>query len=270
MGGTPLASSSAVSRVLAIALAYAAFVNATGVVLVGLIAGVLPVLGITLSFTILFAIISYACWRQNIWAYLGAGIVSLASAAALSFQPPPTPGIVYILQYPSLRGNESFELFFPYYVALTVAILYGFYGFYSARRQQLIPRQISFPNVVTFVALGAVIGGLLVGGFAANTESNLLTSAGGHADVAIVLGSSDQTNPNFYSPTNFTAMVGQTVTWVNRDSATHTVTSTTGLFVSGNIPPGGSYSFTFTQAGMFQYICTIHPWMKGTIVVTDS
>ena len=268
MAGTPLASSSAVSHVLAIALAYAAFVNATGLVLVGLIAGVLTVLGITLSFTILFAIFSYACWRQKTWAYLGAGIVSLVNAAALSFQPPPTPGIVYILQYPSLTGNESFPLFFPYYVALAVTILSGFYGFYTARRPQLLQSQVSLSKVVTLVALGAIVGGLLVGSVAANTESSLLTSAGGHADITIMLGSSDQTNPNFYSPTNFTATVGQAVTWINRDTASHTVTSTTGLFASGNILPGGSFSFTFAKAGTFQYVCTIHPWMKGTIVVS--
>ena len=255
------------SSILAIASAYAALVNATGAILVGFISGVLPVLGISLFFTTLFAVLSYACWRRKSWAYLSAGVVSLVSGTTLSLLPPPTPGLVYVLQYPSLGGNESFELIFPYYVALAVAIFVGFYGFYAARRPQFDQRLVSGSKVVTFVALGAVIGGLLVGGFAANTESNLLRGAGGHTDITIVLGSSDQTNPNFYSPINFTATVGQTVVWVNRDTATHTVTSTAGLFASGSILPGETFSFTFTRPGTFQYYCTVHPWMKGTIAV---
>jgi len=267
MGNAASGLSTTVSRVLVVAVAYAALVNAYGVIVVGVIAGVLPVLVLELAFTLLFAALGYGCWRKKHWAYLGAGILSLASIGVLSAAPA-APGVVSILQNPTLSGNENFALFFPYYVALATAILYGFYGFYASRRPQLISGQVARASVLTFVALGVLIGGLVVGGFAATTESHLLASAGGPADVTIALGASSSSNPNFYSPPNFAATVGQTVTWVNRDSAIHTVTSTTGLFSSEDMASGATFSFTFTRAGTFQYYCTIHPWMKGTIVVT--
>jgi plastocyanin len=269
MGETSSGLSKAVNRVLVVTVAYAVLVNAYGLIVVGVIESVLPVLVLELIFTLLFAVLGFECWRRKPWAYLGAGILSLASVGVLSAAPA-APGIVSILQNPAPSGNENFAVFFPYYVALATAILYGFYGFYASGRPQLLPGQISRSSVLTFVSLGVLIGGLVVGGFAATTESHLLASAGVPADVTIVLGASSTSNPNFYSPSNFTAKVGQTVTWSNRDSAIHTVTSTTGLFGSGDLAGGGTYSFTFTQPGIFHYYCTIHPWMKGTIVVTGG
>jgi plastocyanin len=260
--------SGVVDRVLVVTLAYATLVNATGVILVGVIAGVLPVLVLELIFTSLFAALAYGCWQRKQWAHLGAGILSLVSVGVLSIAPS-APGVISILQNPVFNGNENFALFFPYYVALATAILYGFFGFYVDRKPQRLIGQISKSSVLTFVALGTLIGGLLVGAFAANTESHLLTSAGGSADVTIVLGASSSSNSNFYSPSNFTAKVGQTVTFVNRDSAIHTVTSTTGIS-SGDMASGATFSFTFTHLGTYQYYCKIHPWMKGFIIVTSG
>ena len=63
--------------------------------------------------------------------------------------------------------------------------------------------------------------------------------------------------------------VGKTVTWVNKDTVTHTVTSdASSLFDSGFMPTGATFQFTFTTAGTYPYYCTVHPFMKGTIVVT--
>ena len=47
----------------------------------------------------------------------------------------------------------------------------------------------------------------------------------------------------------------------------HTVTSDKGLWDSGPIPPGGSYSVTFTQPGTYTYHCNNHKGMTGTIMV---
>ena len=58
---------------------------------------------------------------------------------------------------------------------------------------------------------------------------------------------------------------GTTVIWTNNDSVGHTVTSST--FDSGIIPPGGTYTRTFTQTGNTNYHCTPHPHMTGTINV---
>jgi len=73
-----------------------------------------------------------------------------------------------------------------------------------------------------------------------------------------------------FTPSQISVQKGATVTWTNNDSVAHTVTddlSTVGGPASGNIAPGSTYSFTFDKTGSFQYHCTIHPSMRGTIVV---
>ena len=70
-----------------------------------------------------------------------------------------------------------------------------------------------------------------------------------------------------YVPDSITVSVGDTVTWTNSDSVAHTVTGDNGEFDSGTIEPGGQFSFTFETAGTITYHCTIHPNMKGTVIV---
>ncbi len=70
-----------------------------------------------------------------------------------------------------------------------------------------------------------------------------------------------------FSPGTITVKVGTTVTWTNKDGTTHTVTSDTGAFDSGNLAANGKYSYTFSAAGTYPYHCTIHPYMKGTVIV---
>ena len=73
-----------------------------------------------------------------------------------------------------------------------------------------------------------------------------------------------------FSPSTLNVKVGTTVTWVNKDSTAHDVVSDTGLFNSGNLNNGQSYSYTFNQTGSFPYHCGIHPSMTGTIVVSAT
>jgi plastocyanin len=75
-----------------------------------------------------------------------------------------------------------------------------------------------------------------------------------------------------FMPMNLTVKAGTTVTWVNQDEAEHTIVADSGLFESevlmtANVAPGASFSFTFTEPGTYDYICSIHPAMKGTITV---
>lgn len=73
-----------------------------------------------------------------------------------------------------------------------------------------------------------------------------------------------------FSPATITVPVGTKVTWTNQDPATHTVTSDTGAFDSKNLTTGGTFSFTFSQAGSFAYHCSIHTRMTATILVTAA
>jgi plastocyanin len=72
-----------------------------------------------------------------------------------------------------------------------------------------------------------------------------------------------------FAPASLTIPVGSTVTWTNKDEEPHTVVSSDGTtFHSPGMGTGGTYSFTFPNAGTFTYICSIHPMMHGTVVVT--
>lgn len=72
-----------------------------------------------------------------------------------------------------------------------------------------------------------------------------------------------------YVPGTITIKVGTTVTWTNKDSVGHTATSEDGIFNSGMLGKGSSYSYTFTTPGTFGYFCEPHPYMVATIVVTE-
>src|SRR2546426_977128 len=120
------------------------------------------------------------------------------------------------------------------------------------------------------IRIGHLVGAAFIGILAASVESRLLASSGTSADVTIVEGaSSHYPGGPFFSPANLTVKVGKTVTWVNKDTVTHTVTSDgSSVFDSGFMPTGATFQFTFTTAGTYPYYCTVHPFMKGTIVVT--
>ncbi len=75
-----------------------------------------------------------------------------------------------------------------------------------------------------------------------------------------------------YIPSVIVINSGQNVTWLNEDSAFHSVTSgfygnPTDLFDSGHLDPFESYSLDFNEIGTFDYFCTLHPWMKGQVIV---
>lgn len=72
-----------------------------------------------------------------------------------------------------------------------------------------------------------------------------------------------------FSPPKITVKVGvnNTVTWISRSTSYDTVTSVSNDFSSGPIPPGGSFSYTFTKPGVYEYFCVYHPWMRGEVIV---
>jgi plastocyanin len=75
-----------------------------------------------------------------------------------------------------------------------------------------------------------------------------------------------------FNPQQITIKVGTTVTWTDKDNVQHTVTSLSGpaSFNSGPLTAsGGTFHFTFSQAGTYSYHCMIHPSMMATIVVVS-
>ncbi len=95
--------------------------------------------------------------------------------------------------------------------------------------------------------------------------SALPTTPTGRA-ISIVLGASDRTT-TAYAPNVWNVAVGDSVTWINNDTAAHTATADGGAWNSGSIAPGLTFSQKFATPGTFPYHCTIHPGMVGTITV---
>ena len=73
-----------------------------------------------------------------------------------------------------------------------------------------------------------------------------------------------------FAPASITVHVGDTITWTNNGPTDHTATANDGSFDTGTLKKGQSASQTFTQAGTIAYICKLHPFMHGTVVVLAS
>jgi amicyanin len=72
-----------------------------------------------------------------------------------------------------------------------------------------------------------------------------------------------------FTPDSLTIKVGTTVNWTNHDDIAHTVSFTGSGVRSGVLDRNGAYSHTFTAPGTYAYICSIHPFMHGTVIVTS-
>ena len=75
---------------------------------------------------------------------------------------------------------------------------------------------------------------------------------------------------DFFSPASLTVSPGATVTWTNNGKHPHTVTSDTGLWDSGTLKSGQSFSFTFQSPGTYTYNCVFHGGMVGTVAVSGG
>jgi len=98
----------------------------------------------------------------------------------------------------------------------------------------------------------------------------LMGSLAGFAVLAAPAGAEDMTAKieNFtFVPQRMTIKAGTTVTWTNADDIPHSVVSTTKAFRSKVLDTDDRFSFTFGTAGTYDYFCSLHPHMTGTIVV---
>src|SRR5919202_5225378 len=70
-----------------------------------------------------------------------------------------------------------------------------------------------------------------------------------------------------FEPANLAIAVGKTVQFINVDEEPHTATSTDGIFNSKALDTNQTWNYTATKPGAFPYICSVHPFMKGTLTV---
>ena len=103
-----------------------------------------------------------------------------------------------------------------------------------------------------------------------------------NVEVNIASGSStpgcEETEEGCFTPSEVTIDVGSEVTWIN-DDAGHTVSSgdlsadpdnVGTVFDSSLFMAGTTFSHKFEEVGTFPYLCTVHPWMKGTVIVQEA
>ncbi len=125
------------------------------------------------------------------------------------------------------------------------------------------------------VIVSAVIAGAIVATYVLSGNMNMGVEGSGNEPTATIPENSTvvkivaNAGSNSFSPNPVEVNVGETVTWVNDDSGRHTVTSKDGIFDSGMMGKGESFSFTFDKAGEYPYFCAPHPNMVGTVVVTN-
>jgi plastocyanin len=70
-----------------------------------------------------------------------------------------------------------------------------------------------------------------------------------------------------FAPAALTVKAGTVVSWTNQDNEPHTVASDAGVFRSGALDTNESFSFKFDKPGTYHFLCSIHPYMVGTITV---
>jgi plastocyanin len=91
----------------------------------------------------------------------------------------------------------------------------------------------------------------------------------GRVVAATVAGAAVTIDDFAFGPGTITVKRGTTVTWTNKDDDVHTVVSADDpkLWKSPALDTDDSFSFTFNDPGTYEYICSIHPRMQGTVVV---
>jgi len=94
-----------------------------------------------------------------------------------------------------------------------------------------------------------------------------LVAVFGGAGVALAADHAVAISGFSYSPGSVTVAVGDTVTWTNSDAQAHTATADDGSWNAGTLTNGASGTVTFSTAGTFRYVCSIHPEMSGTVTV---
>jgi plastocyanin len=126
--------------------------------------------------------------------------------------------------------------------------------------------------VLIAVSLGA--SGCGDGVFGMGEHHDQMHRGGDGAPQTPVLSDASQVNVEIadfdFSPRVLTVQSGVAITWANRDSAPHDATDEAGAWGTGTLKQGESATIVFDFPGEYEYLCTIHPDMKGTLTVESA
>jgi plastocyanin len=130
------------------------------------------------------------------------------------------------------------------------------------------PRRLLVGFVAVLAALTTVAAcGSDSGGGGATPPPASAPSASASSGSAANGGTTVEIMNFMFMPGTLTVPVGSTVTWKFDDSTDHTVNADDNSFASPPMANGQTFAHTFSSAGTVAYHCSIHPFMKGTIVV---
>ena len=117
--------------------------------------------------------------------------------------------------------------------------------------------------------IGLVLGAVAVTALLAAALPEL--TAAGEAVVAAATNTATVNIDNFaFAPATLTVTAGATVTWKNEDDSPHRIGDKNGTFKSAALDTDDTFSHTFAAPGEYPYICTIHPYMIGKIIVKPA
>jgi len=126
-------------------------------------------------------------------------------------------------------------------------------------------KRTAYLGIALILSLGVVLGSVKYGMVSIHAQSS--------TSVSIVSGASSPSISKPYNPSPLTVKPGTSVTWTNNDSTIHTVTSglpeqgeVGTLFDSSIMSPGKTFTHIFDKTGIFDYSCTLHPFMHGQII----
>jgi amicyanin len=144
----------------------------------------------------------------------------------------------------------------------------------QASKKQRLFRRVPL-GIVGLFSVGAIVlaacGGGGSGKAAANgmAAMNMPAQPGSNTANAAPVGTHSVKIDNFaFSPATVRVKVGTTIVWTNDDAIQHDVTFDGGTVSSGVLNHSDTFSHTFATAGTYHYICSIHPFMHGTVIVT--
>lgn len=208
-------------------------------------------------------------WRGNRIGYLASMAVS----------------VIFIIQfYNQLQaGLTGFSSEFVEVITaiptLVLVFIYSLLGVRKVWRRnggisvlQSHPKMMPVSSTLALVVVGFMIGATTISVVASTDIQSVVANSVTNANIVIEPGSGNPNNGIFFSPAVYNVTVGQTIVWMNKDTVTHTIVSTSvpngaSSFNSGDLSSGQEFRWTFTMAGIYQYYCSIHPFIKGTIIV---
>lgn len=133
--------------------------------------------------------------------------------------------------------------------------------------------------IIVVVILVAIVGYYFLSGMSSGSGTTSQSTSPVTSVIRIASGTGSNSALNF-NPPSIKVVIGvnNTISWQNNDSVAHTITftsapsgvSTSSLTDPSNLAAGGSYSLTLTTPGTYQFHCTIHSWMSGTITVVSA